>query len=451
MKIIIVGTGTVGSAICTELAEEGHTITAIDHNRKTLDDLSNSCDIGALLGNGADISLLREAGAEKADLLIAVTAQDEVNILCCLAAKKLGTKNTVARVRNPEYSELTALTQDEMGLSFTINPEYAAAREISRVLKLPTASKIDTFCHGRVETVEFKVSENSMLVGKSLHELRGELDSNFLVCGIRRKDSCFIPLGSTVIEQGDVIAVTASDDNTSKFFKEIKSYKRPVKKVIIFGGGRITYYLGELLRKSKTQVTVIEENEALCQELAEQYNWTVINGNGTKQELLLEEGIENADAFLALSSLDEENAITSMFAKTKGVPKIVTMIGSLPYIDFFRSVGLESVVSPKYSTASQILRFVRAKADSRASEILALHRLMDGKIEALEFAIKENINGLTGIPIRNIKRKDDTLIACIVRNDEIIIPSGDDEILPADRVIIVTMIQNVDSIKDVLR
>jgi len=451
MKIIIVGTGTVGSAICTGLVNEGHTITAIDSNQKTLDDLSNSCDIGTLLGNGADISLLRAAGAEKCDLLIAVTAQDEVNILCCLAAKKLGTKNTIARVRNPEYSELTAVAKDEMGLSFTINPEYAAAREISRVLKLPSATKIDTFCHGRVETVEFKVSEGSPLVGKTLLELRGEIGANFLVCGVRRGDECFIPLGRTVIEAGDVIAVTASDDNTSKFFKEIKSYKRPVKKVIIFGGGRTTYYLGELLKKSKTQVTVIEENESLCRELAEQYDWTVIKGNGTKQELLLEEGIEKADAFLALSGLDEENAITSMFARTKEVPKIVTMISSLPYIDFFRSVGLESVVSPKYSTVNQILRFVRAKADSRASEILSLHRLMDGKIEALEFAIKDNISGLTRIPIRDIKRKSDTLIACIIRNEDIIIPTGDDEILPGDRIIIVTMIQNVDSIKDVLR
>ena len=451
MKIIIVGTGTVGSAICTELVEEGHTITVIDKNQKTLEFLSNSYDINALSGNGADSSLLREAGAEKADLLLAVTAQDEVNILCCLAAKKLGTKNTIARVRNPEYSELTAIAKEEMGLSFTINPEYAAARDISRVLKLPSATKIDTFCHGKVETVEFKVSDSSLLVGKTLHELRVELDANFLVCGIRRDEECFIPLGSTVIEAGDVIAVTASDDNTSKFFKEIKSYKRPVKKVIVFGGGRITYYLGELLKKSKTQVTVIEEDEALCQEIAEQYDWTVIKGNGTKQEVLLEEGIENADAFLALSELDEENAITSMFAKTKEVPKIVTMIRSLPYIDFFRSVGLESIVSPKHSTVSQILRFVRAKANSRASEIISLHRLMDGKIEALEFAIKEEINGLTGTPIRDIKRKDDTLIACIIRDDEIIIPTGDDEILPSDRVIIVTMIPNVDSIKDVLR
>ena len=449
MKIIIIGSGAVGAAICSQLARENHAITVIDSNINAVNEISNSLDIAGVHGNGADVSVLREAGAEEADLLIAVTNEDELNILCCLAAKKLGTANTVARVRNPEYTELVSLVRDDLNLSLTINPEYAVAKEISNILKFPTATRLDSFCGGRVNLAEFKVAEGSAFVGCSLFALREKLGIKFLVCAVRRGENVYIPSGDFVIQAGDTLGVTADVAEITKLFKASGSYKRPVKELIITGGGRTTYYLGEMLKKSKINVVAIEHNAGLCRDLAEAYpDFTVICGDGTNQELLIEEGIKNADAFLALSSVDEENAIVSMFAKTQEVPKVVTMISSLPYIDFFKGVGIESIVSPKSSTVGYILRFVRSLVASADSEIEALYRIMGGKIEALEFRVKESIDGVTDIPLRELKRKKDCIVCCIVRNNEVIIPTGTDMILKDDTVI-VTSGEKMNSIKDI--
>lgn len=451
MNIIIIGGGSVGTAISAQLAHEGHDITVVDTDSAALAELSGAYDINAVEGNGAVVSTLRKAGADKAELLIAVTAEDEINILSCAAAKKLGTQHTIARVRNPEYSDLMQLLREEMSLSLTINPELMAAREIYRTLRFPAAAKIDTFCRGRVELAEFTVAQDSPLCGTSLYDLRAKLNVKFLVCSVLRRGEAHIPSGNFVIEAGDVICVTAPDEEITRFFKAIGLYKQPVRDVLIVGGGRTTYYLEALLQKSKIRSTVIEKDEELCRELAEQYPCTVVCDNGTKQELLLEEGIENTDALLALSDVDEENAIISMFAKTQNVHKVITMIRAMSYIDFFKSVGLDSVVSPKSSTSSFILRYVRAKANSsRASEIESLHRLMDGQAEALEFIIKEEIGGLTGVPLKSLRSRAGVLVACIVHGDQIIIPSGDDKIEKGDTVIIVTTGGQMQSIKDIL-
>lgn len=449
MNIIIVGSGTVGTAICAQLAKEGHAITVVDTDEAALTEISNVCDVTGLLGNGAEISVLREAGAARAHLVIAVTCEDEINILCCYAAKKLGAKQTIARVRNPEYSEYMQLMKNDMNLSLTINPELTAASEISRILRFPSAAKIDTFCHGLVELAEFTVTEGSYLNGCTLYDLREKTNIKFLVCCVKRGDEVIIPSGDFVINENDVLCVTASEEELTKFFKEAKSYKRPVKNMLIVGGGRTTYYLAELLKRTKMSVTVIEKDKKLCHDIADQYRWTVINGDGTRQELLLEEGIERADAFLALSDVDEENAIISMYAKTKGVPKVVTMIRSLPYIDFFKGVGIESIVSPKSSTVGYILKFVRSLVKNDDSDIESVHKLMDDKIEALEFTVKEHVDGVTNLALKDIKRKPGTLIACIVRYEKIIIPTGIDRILPGDRVIIVTSGSTINCIKDI--
>lgn len=449
MNIIIIGSGTVGSAICAQLVKEGHDVTVIDSDEVSLTAISNTCDVTALMGNGADIDLLRDAGAERADLLIAVTAMDEVNILCCYAAKKLGTKHTVARVRNPEYTPFINLLKADGNLSLTINPEYAVAKEISRNLKFPEATKVDTFCEGRVEIAEFTVTPGSPLCNLSLLDLREKFNIKFLVCGVMRGSDAYIPSGTFVLREGDSVCVTASESELTSFFKLLVGKRRKAKNIIITGAGRITYYLAKLLGKSLANTTIIEEDIKLCEEISAEYNISVTNGDGTNQELLLEEGIESCDAFLALSSVDEENAIVSMYAKKVGVPQIITMIRSLPYVGFFKDVGLASIVSPKSSTVDYILRFVRGTTGAQGSEIESLHTLLDGKIEALEFNIKENIEGLTDKPIAQIKRIQNSLIACIARGSEIIIPSGNDTIKRGDRVIVLVT-GSINSIKDIL-
>ena len=451
MNIVIVGGGTVGSAICTQLARENHSITVVDENAAALSEIANSCDVFGVVGNGADISVLKKANADKADLLIAVSAMDEINILCCAAARKLGTKHTVARVRNPEYSELMQFLQSEMNLSFTINPELAAANEIYRLLRFPSATKINTFCQGKVELAEFVIKAESPFCGITLNELRRKLNIKFLVCGVLRDGAAHIPSGDVSIRAGDIVCVTAGDKEITKLFKAMGIYKNPIKNVLIVGGGRTTYYLQALLQKAKIDSTIIEKNAEICQELATDYSCTVICDNGTHQDALLEAGIKNADAFLALSDIDEENAIISMYAQTLDLDKVITMISRMSYIDFFKNAGLDSIVSPKSSTAADIVRYVRSMANTNdSSDIEALHKILDDRVEALELSVNNTIEGLTDIPLKKLRPRAGVLIACITRGEELIIPSGDDVIAKGDTVIVVTMGDNTKSIKDII-
>lgn len=451
MNIIIVGGGTVGSSICTQLACEEHDITIVDADRDTLSDIADNSDVFGVVGNGADVAVLRKAGAEHADLLIAVSPNDELNILCCAAARKLGTKHTVARVRNPEYAGLLQILKEEMSLSFTINPELAAAKEIYRILRFPSAAKIDTFCHGRVELAQFTVAEGSPICGQTLVDLRKKHSVTFLVCGVVREGRAYIPSGDFRIAAGDSVCVTAPEKEISKFFKSIGVYKNPVKNVLIVGGSRTAYYLLEMLREGKIDASVIEGDKARCRELVEDFkNCTVINHNGTRQETLLEAGIEKADAFLALSDVDEENAIISMYAKTQNVGKIVTMISRMSYIDFFKNAGLDSIVSPRSSTTAQILRYVRSMAASHGSSIESLHKIMDGRLEAVELSVTDDIEGITGVPLKTLRPRQGVLIACIVRKNEVIIPSGDDAIEKDDRVIVICADSGIEGLRDIL-
>lgn len=453
MKIVIIGGGTVGSAICAQLAGEGHDITVIDTDFSVLTEMSTASDVFGVMGNGAEISTMQKADVAHADLVIAVTSSDEVNILCCTAARKLGAKHTVARVRNPEYSELMQLLKSDMNLSMTINPELAAAKEIYRMLRFPSAAKIDTFCRGRVELAEFIVPAESPLCGVTLNDLRSRLSIRFLVCGVLRGGKAIIPSGYFTPEAGDRLFVTMPDEEVSKFFKAIGAYKHPVKNVLIVGGGRVTYYLLGMLRKAKIDPTVIEENKTLCHEIAEEFACTVINDSGTKQDLLLEESIGEADAFLALSDNDEENAIVSLYAKNKCNRKVITLIGSMSYADLFRDMGLDSIISPKTSTASYILRYVRAMSNVIGSEIESLHKIMEGNAEAIEFKIKKEIDGLTGIPLKDLgpKLKSGVLIACIARNNKVIIPGGGDCLEAGDTVITVTTLEQIKGIEEILK
>jgi len=455
MKIIIIGGGIVGTAICKQLSSENHNITVIDTDPYALNELSNVCDIFGVIGNGADVDVLREAGAEKAELLIAITMSDEVNILACAAAKKLGTKHTIARVRTPEYAELMNFMKEEMNLSFTVNPDLAVAKSIHRMLRFPSVAKIDTFCHGRVEFAEFTVTKNSPLCGRMLAEMRSICHYGFLVCAVLRGEIVYIPSGDFTLEVGDEICITASEEDLPHLLKEIGLYSDPVKNALIVGGGRTTYYLQKMLHQSKIKMTIIEKDKNLCRELAERCSpCTVICDNGTKQDLLLEEGLEQADAFLALSDSDEENVLISMYAQTVSGGKIITRVNSMSYAELFKEIGLDSIISPQTSTVNHIVRYVRAVANAHldeTSEIESLNRFMNDCMEALEFRIKKEIEGITNIPLRNLLKRHGILIACIVRNNRVIIPYGNDEIHSGDIVIIVTALGQMKNIKDILR
>jgi trk system potassium uptake protein TrkA len=452
MKIIVIGAGTVGTAICTEPAEEGHDLTVVDIDGTLLAELSNTADVNPLQGNGADLSVLRRAGAESADLVIAVTLGDELNILCCTAARKLGARHTIARVRNPEYAGLMALLQSEMNLSLTINPELSAAKEIYRMLRFPAAAKIDVLCHGRVELAEFVLSEGSPIAGLSLFDLRARSKYSFLVCGVLRDGEAYIPTGDFRLAVGDILCVTAPERDVVPPFREFGIHRNPVKSVLIAGGGRVTYYLEQLLSEGHISSTVIDKDKLTCRQLAEGFRCTVVCDDPTKQETLLAEGLPRVDAFLALSELDEENAIVSLYAKTQGVSKIVTLIRKISYIDFFKSAGLESIVSPKSSTVSRILQYVRSHAHVQDSKIESLHKLMDGSVEALEFLVQEEIEGLTDLPLRELAMVDNVLIACIMRDGAISIPTGNDTIRRGDTVVVVTKSgTQMDSIGDILK
>ncbi len=451
MKILIVGGGTVGAAICHELSEEGHDITIIDKELTYITELSNVCDVFGVVGSGADVAVLRKADAGKCDLVIAVTSSDEINLLCCSAARKLGAKHTIARVRNPEYSELMVLMKNDMNLSMTINPELAAAEAIYRMLRYPSAAKVETFYRGKVEIVEFALPSDSPICNKTLFEIRSALKCKFLVCGVLRDDVMHVPAGDFVLKAGDVIGVTAPDGELTKFFKAVGIFKQPIRDLLVIGGGKVTYYLEQLLVRGKIASTVIESNKALCYDLSEKFNCTVVCEDGTKQEVLLEAGIEKADAFLALLDRDEQNAIMSLYAKTCKVPKIISLIKELSYVDFYKGMGLESIISPKSITASDILRYVRAMSQDATSEIESLHKIMGDKAEALEFTVKSEIEGVTDIPLKELRPKAGILIACIIHQNKIIIPSGDDSIKIGDTVLIVTTVDDaIDSMKDIL-
>lgn len=451
MNIIVVGAGKVGVTLCEHLASENHDVTAIDTEHEVLEALSDKLDIMTVVGNGAEISVLRAARAERAELLIAVTASDELNLLCCAASKALGTKHTIARVRNREYSETLSVMKDTLGLSLSINPELAAAKEISRILRFPSAAKIETFSHGRVELAEFTLPAASPLCDRSLVELKGSSGLDFLICTVARENEVFIPSGDFVLRAGDTVNVTVSDSDVTKFFKYAGIYRKGIRDVIIFGGGRISSYLAELLEGTKIDVKIIEKSKERCEALARELRFaTIINGDGSDPEVLVREGIDSVDGFVALTDIDEENAINSMYAVSRGVHKTITKINQMAYIDFYRRAGIESIVSPKYITAAFILRFVRVMQNSEGGEIERLYKIMDNRAEAIEFTINAS-SEITDVPLRELALKKNVKIACIVRGDKVIAPSGGDVIKKNDTVIVVTTAEKMNSIKDVLK
>lgn len=450
MKIVIIGDGKVGHKLAKELSEEEHDIILIDHKPAKLKNSMNEMEVITVEGDGADHEVLMEAGIKDADLAIACTSSDSMNMMCCLLAKKMGADKTIARVRNPVYYQQMYLIKEDLRLSMAVNPELTVAEDISRVLIFPSAAKIELFAKGRVELTEFKLEPDSPILGLSLEELSKKTNPSVLVCAVQREQKVVIPKGSFVLEAGDKIHLVSSHKGIEMFSRINGKPKGKVSTVMICGGGRISYYLAHKLSSLSMQIKIIEKDYERCMELCELLpHATIIHGDATDHELLEEEGIHKVNAFVALTGIDEENIIMSMYAKTKSVSKIVTKVNSESLNNIVDGLGLETVIAPKTATADKIVSYVRAMQNSMASvNVETVYQLVNNQIEAIEFIIREETS-YTGIPIKDMQLKDNLLIACIVRKRRILIPDGNTTLKLKDSVIIVTAGHFLKDLKDI--
>ena len=453
MRILIVGGGKVGHTLAAELLREGHDITLIDQNDDVIRKAEDNLDVMCVHGNGANASTLMDAEVERADILIAATATDEINMLCCLIGKHLGAKFAIARIRDPEYSESLQVLQHELGIDMTINPERATAQEISRMLRYPFANNIEPFAKGRVELVEFLAKEGDIIVGKPLKELTSRHSDlpKVLYCAVEREGEVVIPGGDFVIEAGDRVHVAAELVTITAFFRHIGRSAKPVKDVMMLGGGRISYYLAKMVEKMGIRVAMFEHNPEKAKVLSEQLTHAdIIEGDGTDQDLLEQENIAGMDAFVALSDRDEENLMTGLFAKTRGVPKVIVKTNRYAYKDVIANLGLENQVSPLIITSNTILRYVRARVNARGTTIQKLYRLVDGKAEALEFIAKKG-DPYIGIPLKKLSVAKGALVAIILHKGKVIVPFGDDVIEAGDHVVIISTASGISDLNEVIK
>lgn len=452
MKIIIVGCGKVGITLAEQLNNEGHDITLIDHDSNTLRSVTDNIDVMGVIGNGAMYKVQMEAGIAEADLMIATTNSDELNMLCCLIAKKAGNCHTIARIRNPEYATEVNFIREELNLSLAINPELAAAREISRLLKFPSAIKIDTFAKGRVEIMKFKVPDHSVLHNMQVFEVMSKLHCNVLICAVERGDDVIIPNGNFKLHSGDKVSFVAPPAESMQFFKEVGIENNSVKTAMFVGGGKITYYLAKMLEDTPIKIKIIEQDFERCNELSELLpHVLVIHGDGSDQQLLLEEGIRQTEAFASLTGFDEENIMLSLYAASQSKAKLITKVNRIAFEDVINSMNLGSVIYPKLITADMILQYVRAMQNSLgSSNVETLYKIVANRAEALEFRVKKE-GAVVGVPLEKLSLKDNLLVACINRNGRIITPRGKDVIMVGDTVIIVTTNTGLNDLQDILK
>jgi len=452
MRIIIVGCGKVGTELAEVLSREENDVTVIDRDESVVDELCDKFDIMGTAGNGASHLVQLEAGVDQADLLIAVTGSDELNLLCCLTARMAGTDiHTIARLRNPEYSTEIEYLKEELGLAMVINQEATAAREIGRLLKFPSAIEIDTFAKGRVELLRLRIPEGSVLDGLNLIEMNAKLHCDVLVCTVEHKGAIEIPTGNYTLSAGDVISIVADSSAEAEFFKRIGIQTNKVKNAMIVGGGDIAYYLADILVAYGIKVKVIERRLDRCEALSEQLpKVTIIHGDGTDKELLQEEGIANMEGFVALTDFDEQNVILSLYARKNGVRKIVTKINRITFDEVFDTLDLDTTIHPRSLTAEYILQYVRARKNSMGSNVETMHWIVDNKAEALEFHIRDTFR-MTGISLGELRLKSGVLIAGIYRNGKFILPRGRDVMLSGDTVIVVTTLRGLNDISDIFK
>lgn len=450
MKIIVVGCGKVGMTLIEQLNEEGHDITVIDKNHEHLQNALNQVDVNGVAGNGTSFHVQLEADIKHADLLIAVTNSDEINLLSCLIARKAGNCSTIARVRDPEYYQEISYLKEELGLSMAINPEFAAAAEIARLIQIPSAMEIDTFANGRVNLIRFMIPEGSILNGKQIKDIPSMLSQNMLICIVERNHTVIIPNGDTTLYANDSISLIIPPRNIFPLFKKIGIHAKAIHNVTIAGGGTVSYYLAKRLSSSSVHVKIIERSKERCEALSEALpNAMVINGDASDRQLLMEEGIPQAEAFVSLTNMDEENILLSLYVNKISNAKRITKINRMAFENVIKDIPVGSVICPKNITSERIIQYVRSLENSMGSNVESLYRMMDNRIEALEFYIRGE-NAITGKTLQSLSLKNNLLICCIIRGKEIITPGGRDMILPGDTVIVVTTHIGLNDIKDIL-
>lgn len=449
MKIIIAGAGKVGASVAATLSSEGHDITVIDSDSDNITHISNELDVICVEGNASNSETLLDAGADSADLILAATQMDEVNMICGISARKLGTRHVIARIRDPEYLAHTEFLREALGLSVIVNPEYECAKEISRILRFPSAVRVDAFSKGSAEIVEHRVTEGDKLDGVMLKDLPAIFGAKVLVGVVERDGDAIIPNGGFTLRGGDRLSISGASRELRRFFVAAGQYKKPVKNVMIMGGGRIAVYLTRLLIDSGMSVTVVERSRERCDALCDLIPQAqIIFGDATRSEVLLEEGIRGCDAFAALTGDDGDNIITSLYARRCDVGKIVTKVNREHFSEILESSGLDCIVSPKDIVAQQLARYVRAMSNSVGSSMETLYRLADGKVEALEFKVGEGA-ACVGKPLKELKLKKNILISTVIRGDSSIVPDGSTVIRPGDHAVIITAagrLQNIDEI-----
>lgn len=450
MKMVIIGNGKAGSSLASMLSNEGHDVTVIDINSSALEKTQNTEDVMCIEGNGIDKDVQKDAAVNKAGMVIAATHHDEVNLLCCLIAKKLGAARTISRVRNPEYYKQIDFIRDDLGLSMVINPEGITADEILRVLITPEAAKVEVFEKGKMELVEYKIPDNSPILDCSLFEIYKRTKIKFLICAVQRDNEIYIPGGNFILRSGDRINIAATHKDIEQFFKMCGSIKDKVKSCMIVGGGRVGYYLTRSLLAMGMHVKVIEKDIEKCRQIARMFpKASVIHGDGTDQDMLNEEGIRDADAFVAITGIDEENIIMSLYAKNNSNAKVVTKINRESYVELTSQIGLDCIISPKYLTTNSVLAYVRS-LDNTESNIESIYHIVDNRVEAAEFRIRENIPRLLGKPLKELKLKKNILICSVVRGRQVIIPDGNTSIELNDSVVVVSKEHRFSDIREIL-
>ena len=453
MRIVVAGVGKVGKTLADQLTREEHDVVVIDHNEDVLQRIEDQLDVLCVRGNGANAKTLLEANVERADIVIAATASDEMNMLCCLIAKRLGARYTIARIRDPEYNESLNLLQKELGIDMTINPERATAEEISRLLRFPFANNIEHFAQGRVEMVEFRCLETDPIAKMSLKAIPNLVKGlpRVLYAAVERNGEVTIPNGDFVIQPGDRLYVAAEPNTMTHYFRHLGRNAKRIRSAMILGGGRISYYLARTIIPNGIDVSMIEIDKKKSERLSEILpDVNVIYGDGTDQELLMQAGLQDMDAFVALCDRDEENLMTALYAMRQNVPKVVVKNNHLTYLEVIGSLGLDSVVSTRSITVDTILRYVRARVNGGDTAVEKLYRLVDGKAEALEFIASKN-DPYIGVPLKNLTMRHNSLVAVIVRKNKVIVPSGNDAIEANDNVLIITRESGVSNLNEVIR
>ena len=451
LNIIVVGLGKVGYTVAEQLAQEKHDVTVIDIDEDVVNDTVQDIDVFGVIGNGAVGKTLAEAGVAECDLLIALTGSDELNILSCLLAKKQGAKSTIARVRNPEYNEDLRTIKDSLGLAMAVNPEREAAAEIQRILKFPTARNVDIFGKGQVDLLSFVANKSCNLCGKALSESFSRIRTKALVCAVERGNDIFIPTGDFVIQENDTVAVLTPTKSTPEFFKQIGFRTNNIKNIMIIGGGKIAIYLAKMLSAININTTIIEKERSIADSLSFMLpDINIIHGDGTNRSLLLEEGLQEADAFCCLTGIDEENIVLSLFAKSVAPQiKTITKVNHTLFREVIKTLDIDSVVYPKFTTANIILKYVRSKAAHHSDDMQQLTRIINNRIEAIEFRVAPD-SRIVNRQIQDLSLRKNILLGSITRDGDVIIPRGSDYIKAGDSVVIVTSTERLSDIDDIL-